>query len=287
MLKIHNTNNPAIIKLEFDDFLVQGNYEFQNIDQAKNSPLAQELFYLPFIKTVYISGNFIALERYSIVQWSDVQQEVAEQIQAYISSGKPVVIDNQEDTKKQPITIYAESTPNPSVMKFVCNKRLVDSIYEFQNIDQAKNSPLAMALFHFPYVKEVFLDRNYISVMKYDIAIWEEILMELREFIRDYISSGKEILIKKEEKVENYSNLDDISQKIIKILEEYVRPAVSADGGNIQFLEYDNQTQQVKVILQGACSGCPSSKITLKNGIENMLREMLQIPTLSVEAFNK
>lgn len=286
-VKIHSTPNPAIIKLEADQFLVRGSYEYKNIDEAKNSPLAQQLFYLPFVKTIYISGNFIALERYSIVEWADVEQEVAQQVSTYLASGNPIVIE-QETPKKQPITIYAESTPNPAVMKFVANKRLVDKIYEFRSIDEAKISPLATALFHFPYVKEVFMDNNYVSVMKYDIANWDEVLMEVREFVRDHIATGKEILsMQAQVTPQELPNLDIFSQKIVSILDEYVRPAVASDGGNIQFLSYDNHTKVVKVVLQGACSGCPSSKMTLKNGIENILRQLLEQPDILVEAVNE
>lgn len=285
-LKVEITNNPTIIKLEASQFLVRGSYEYKNIDEAKNSPLAQQLFYLPFIKTVYISGNFIALERYSIVQWEEVQQEVTEQIQAYINSGK-VIVEEEQVAKKQPVTIYAESTPNPAVMKFVANKRLSNSVVEFRSIDEAKYAPLATALFHFPYVKEVFIDNNYVSVMKYEVASWEEILTELREFIRDYLAQGKEILsVIPQKETDKLPKLEGVSAKIVEILDEYVRPAVASDGGNIQFLEYNEATQQVKVVLQGACSGCPSSKMTLKNGIETMLRQLLSMPEIQVEAVN-
>lgn len=179
--------------MEAPVFLVKNNYEFKNIDEAKNSPLAQQLFYLPFVKTVYISGNFIAIERYSIVEWMDVQNEVAEQIEDYLNSGNPVVLDD-ESKKKVPVTIYAENTPNPSVMKYVANKKLVAAIHEFKSIDDTSHAPLATALFHFPFVKEVFMDENYISITKYDMADWNEVSMELREFIRNYITDGKEII---------------------------------------------------------------------------------------------
>ena len=114
-ITVVTTNNPKIIKLEANHFLVKGNYEFKNIDEAKNSPLAQQLFYLPFIKTVYIASNFVALERYDIVTWDDVKADVAQQLVEYLNAGEPVV--NEEDVqKKQPVTVYAEVTPNPSVM---------------------------------------------------------------------------------------------------------------------------------------------------------------------------
>ena len=156
------TNNPKIIKLEANHFLVKGNYEFKNIDEAKNSPLAQQLFYLPFIKTVYIASNFVALERFDIVEWDDVKDEVAQQLVEYLNAGEPVV--NEEAvTKKEPITVYAEVTPNPAVMKFVSNRILMPMINEaafvlmegvadLQSIDQVMTlgmnhpiGPLALA----------------------------------------------------------------------------------------------------------------------------------------------
>jgi Fe-S cluster biogenesis protein NfuA len=294
-ISIQKTNNPTILKFEADSFLTQHeSFEFNNIDEAKSSPLAQQLFYLPFVKKVYISGNFIAVERYSIVEWSDVEVEVAAQIEDYINSGGVIVNPNTQP-KKVPVTVYAESTPNPTVMKFVANKKLVTEIYEFISIDDAKYSPLATNLFHFPFVKSVFFDENFISITKYDIADWNEITMELREYIRSYIESGKEIIVANAPKIlkkteaqldETFEALDDTSKEIINILEEYVKPAVASDGGNILFKSYNPESKTVKVVLQGACSGCPSSTFTLKNGIENMLKEMLNGKVQTVEAIN-
>ncbi|MDA0317616.1 MAG: NifU family protein [Bacteroidetes bacterium] len=288
------TSNPKILKFEASSFLVQYNsFEYANIDEAKNSPLAQQLFYLPFVKKVYISGNFVAIERYDIVSWSDVQNEVSEQIQEYLNSGGLVVI--EEKTKKNPISIYAESTPNPSVLKFVANKNLVTSTFEFASIEEAKPSPFATALFQFPFIKSVFLDKNYVSITKFDIVEWEEITLELRTFIKTYIEDGKEMvsstaaveLEKTTEQLDRaYDKLDDTSKEIINILEQHVKPAVASDGGNIMFESYNKENKVVKVILQGACSGCPSSTFTLKNGIETILKEMMGPKIERVEAVN-
>ena len=289
------TSNPAILKFETNEFITNyESFEFNNIDEAKNSPLAQQLFYLPFVKKIYISGNFIAIERFNIVEWKDVQDEVSCQIQDYLNNGG-IVVNKNEDTKKTPVTIYAESTPNPSVIKFVANKKLVQGIFEFTSIDEAKFSPLASELFHFPFVKSVFFDENYISITKYDMAEWDAITMELREFIKSYLEDGKKIISdnapqkinQSEDRIEEeFELLDDTSKEIVNILNEYVKPAVASDGGNIEFKSYDANTKIVKVILQGACSGCPSSTFTLKNGIENMLKEMLKDKINSVEAIN-
>jgi len=204
-------------------------------------------------------------------------------------------VEESETTKKVPVTIYAESTPNPAVIKFVANKKIVTSLFEFTSIEEAKISPLATALFHFPFVKSVFIDENYISITKYDIAEWQDITMELREFIREYIENGKDIItsgaaqnLNKTEsaKEAQFESLDDTSKEIVNILEEYVKPAVASDGGNIEFISYDPDSKKVSVMLQGACSGCPSSTFTLKSGIENMLKEMLNGRVESVEAIN-
>lgn len=294
-VSVQETNNNSIIKFELNQFITQHqSFEFNNIDEAKASPLAQQLFYLPFVKKVYISSNFIAVERYNIVEWNDVQAEVAEQIEAYLNDGG-IVIEEANAPKKVPVTVYAESTPNPSVMKFVANKKIVTTLFEFTSIDEAKLSPLATELFHFPFVQRVFIDQNYVSITKYDIAEWQDINMELREFIRSYIENGKDIVLpnatealqKTTEQLDtHFDTLDDTSKEIINILEEYVKPAVASDGGNIQFISYDTESKNVSVMLQGACSGCPSSTFTLKSGIENMLKEMLPGKINMVEAIN-
>ena len=281
---VKKTTNNSIVKFEVNRFITKHqSFEFNNIDEAKPSPLAQQLFYLPFVKKVYISGNFIAVERYNIVEWEDVEDEVAEQIEAYLNDDGTVV----EETaipKKVPVTVYAESTPNPAVMKFVANKKIVTTHYEFTTIDEAKMSPLATKLFHFPFVKSVFIEENYVSITKFDIAEWQDITIELREFIKNFIENGNDVILseakEKLQKSENqldqqFESLDDTSKEIVNILEEYVKPAVASDGGNIQFISYDSNIKNVSVLLQGACSGCPSSTVTLKSGIEGMLQRMV------------
>ncbi len=293
---IKETQNPAILKFEFSDFITQNeNFEFKNIDEAGASPLAQQLFYLPFVKTVYISGNFIAIERFSIVEWDDVKEAVAEQIEKFVADGGIIIKQDDNKAKKQPITVYGETTPNPSALKFVVSKMLTRRAIEFKNIDQTASSPLAKELFKFPYVKEIFIDENYISVTKYEINNWDEITLELRSFIKQFIENGgtvleenfvQETLVEETKKTEDFDNLDVTSQKIINILEEYVKPAVAADGGNIAFESFDEENKVVKVTLQGACSGCPSSIFTLKSGIEGLLKSMLNDDTITVEAAN-
>ena len=295
-LIIKETQNPTILKFEFPDFITQNeNFEYKNIDEAKNSPLAQQLFYLPFVKTVYISGNFIAIERYNIVEWEDVKDAVAEQIEDFITKGGIIIIPDETKNKKIALSVYGETTPNPATLKFVVTRLLTKTALEFKNIDDTTASPLAKELFKFPFVKEIFIDENYISVTKYDVATWEEITLEIRTFIKQFIENGGQVIDEsviienpklEKQQIKNFDNLDVTSQQIINILEEYVKPAVAADGGNILFDSYDEKEKRVKVILQGSCNGCPSSTFTLKNGIENMLKDMLHDEAIVVEAIN-
>ncbi|WP_296151498.1 NifU family protein [uncultured Flavobacterium sp.] len=293
---IRETQNPAILKFEFPEFITQNeSFEYKNIDEAKDSPLAQQLFYLPFVKSVYISGNFIAIQRYNIVEWDDVKDAVAEQIESFVNKGGTIINISENKTQKSPMSVYAESTPNPAVQKFVGSRMMTKTAVEFKNIDEAASSPLAIELFKFPYVKEIFIDENYISITKYAVQEWQDITMELRTFIKGFIENGGTVLDEtiaaanpkiEKQKIENFDNLDTTSQQIINILEEYVKPAVQADGGNILFDSYDETEKRVKVVLQGACSGCPSSTFTLKSGIENMLKDMLNDENIKVEAVN-
>ena len=295
-VSIKETQNQTILKFEFQDFITQNeSFEFKNIDETKTSPLAQQLFYLPFVKTIYISGNFIAIEKYSIVEWDDVKDAVAEQMETFVNNGGTIITIDENKAKKQPVTVYGETTPNPAALKFVVSKMLTKNAIEFKNIDQTGASPLAKELFKFPFVKEIFIDENYISVTKYEINEWQEITLELRSFIKQYIENGGTVLdenfiqaatAEEDTKAKEFDNLDVTSQQIINILEEYVKPAVQADGGNIAFDSYNETDKTVKVILQGACSGCPSSTFTLKSGIENMLNSMLNDEDIKVEAIN-
>lgn len=184
-----------------------------------------------------------------------------------------------------PVTVYAEMTPNPSTMKFVANKYLLitgDSV-EFSSMADAKGySPLAEELLSFPFVKNVFIAANFVTITKTDNVPWDFINMEIREFIKDFIAAGKDVLIqmpapkavetsddqpKKEYAVSEY---DDA---IRSLLDEYVRPAVENDGGAIDFRGFEDGT--VTVVLKGSCAGCPSSTATLKGGIENLLKSHL------------
>ena len=193
------------------------------------------------------------------------------------------------DIKRVPVSIYAEMTPNPKVMKFVSNKLLLQTdSAEFRNIEEAKPSPLATKLFHFPFVKEVFISGNYIAIAKFDVIEWDDVAQEVRIFITEFLQEGgvavnEDLLVPKQEEIQESNgpvlsgeDKSEVEQRIVDILEEYIKPAVAQDGGNIAFIAYKDKV--VEVQLQGACSGCPSSTMTLKSGILSILQKML--PTL-------
>jgi Fe-S cluster biogenesis protein NfuA len=190
-----------------------------------------------------------------------------------------------EDTvkTKTPILIYAESTPNPATIKFVANFLLLpEKSVEYKNIESTEGCPLANALFsNFEYVAGVYIKNNFVTITKKEFFNWSVIIPELRNFLKEYIESGNDILtfLPPEDHIDTSANillnqpLGDIEQKIIDTIDEYVKPAVETDGGEISFKGFNDGV--VTVVMKGSCSGCPSSTVTLKNGIENLLKQMV------------
>lgn len=196
-------------------------------------------------------------------------------------------------------TIYMESTPNPEVMKFVANKILTEDSIELLNNKNSDQVPLAMELFKFPFIKSIFISYNFISITKNNDIDWYEISTEVREFINNYLNqNGFVNNFKSSANVESEllnddiiqhkqidtKNLSDFEKNIVSIIEQYIQPAVAADGGSIVFKSFEEGV--VYVILKGACSGCPSSTITLKQGIENLLKQKLGNDIKEVMAYN-
>ncbi len=194
------------------------------------------------------------------------------------------------NTLEIPYVVYVEGTPNPSSMKFVANKLLLVSgaTAEYQYIQDTAGSPIAKKLFQFPFVKRVFISANYITILKSDAVEWEEIRDELRVFITQYLNDGHAVItqLPQQEVAKDSSFKETISintqhtapgneveNKIIEVLEQYIRPAVEQDGGLITFKELKDGV--VTVQMRGSCSGCPSSTLTLKAGIEALLKRLL------------
>lgn len=185
-----------------------------------------------------------------------------------------------------PVTVYAESTPNPSSMKFVASiPLLMEGSVEFNSREACKSSPLAAQLFDFSGVKSVFISANFVTVTKDSEIDWYEITNIIREFIRGYLMEGgkaftsnpfadqKQPEIAAETSLPVSADQSEIEEQIIRMLDEYVKPAVEQDGGAIIFRSFENGV--VTVALKGSCSGCPSSTMTLKSGIENLLKQMV------------
>ncbi len=186
---------------------------------------------------------------------------------------------------QSPVMLYTENTPNPETLKFVTNRMLWRGTADFKTADMAAEwSPMANSLFQLPYVKGVYVCNNFVTVTKEFNYAWEDVMLKLKDFIKTYVEQGgavirdgyAEWLASQEaaaEKVRFEGENGEISKKIKDIIDTYVKPAVEMDGGNIEFKMFDEG--RVFVTMQGSCSGCPSSTVTLKSGIENMLKRMV------------
>ncbi|MFT4752893.1 MAG: Fe-S cluster biogenesis protein NfuA [Salibacteraceae bacterium] len=190
---------------------------------------------------------------------------------------------------KEPITIYAEMTPNPKAMKFVGNLAIVSNgeSYEFTSAEKTENAPLARVLFTFPFVKSVMLSQNFITLTIVDNLVWDDVVMEVRDYLTNYLQAGQpimdedamvseiavEIVEKEFAPLPKPGEVRDIDKKISHILKEYVSPAVENDGGAIAFESFEDG--ELKVRLSGACNGCPSSTQTLQYGVQNIFEKLL------------
>jgi Fe-S cluster biogenesis protein NfuA len=179
------------------------------------------------------------------------------------------------------ISIYTEMTPNPETMKFVANKLLYPGkSIDFPDVENAKPSPLAIELFGFPFIRSVFIASNFVTLTKTAETDWSDVVPAIRQFLKEYLEEGKAVINEEEivvSRAEGGNTIDadddDVVKRIKELLENYVKPAVEMDGGAIQFRSYDDGV--VNLMLQGSCSGCPSSMITLKAGIEGMMKRMI------------
>ena len=287
ILEILQSEDKNVLVLSSKNVIHDKRVELDENSDLNQFPLIKQLFFLPFIKSVTLDKHLLIIEKLDFLNWEEVQDDVIEQIENYLNKGGVIYSGNMNA-----FTIYAESTPNPSVMKFVCNKRLVNVSHEFKKIDETEHCNIAKALFLHDFISEVYIDLNFISITIKEDYSWENHTMEIREFILSYINDGNELIDSKFDKAKSTNkavevkNLDEISSKISELIETQIKPAVASDGGNILFQSYDKSTKEVNVILQGACSGCPSSTITLKNGIETMLKNELPGKISNVVAIN-
>nr|WP_293842588.1 NifU family protein [uncultured Arsenicibacter sp.] len=187
------------------------------------------------------------------------------------------------DLLQRPISIYAQQNPNPNSMKFVLNVELVPDGLSFDYAEpgdallDGKASPLVVALFGFDFVRRVFIAGNFITITKDDVTEWDDIMFEVKQFLKQYFDEKQPVFAQRTVDA-NSVRVDADSetvQKIKAVLEQYIRPAVESDGGAINFYSFEPESGIVKVLLQGACSGCPSSTLTLKAGIENLMTRLV------------
>ena len=286
---IEPTENPKVLKFVAGYNLIPGSLELDRQSDISEIPLAQELFNYPFVERIFITANFIAVAKQDTVEWEDVAQSLKNVIEDELLANPRIYLPK----KREAYQIYAEMTPNPYVMKFVSTKLLMDGFVEVKSKEEAEQVPLAKAIYdEFTFTTEVFISDNFVAVTKDDSVQWHEVMVAMRAFIAEYLQGGGEISKLEPQKHENpvekiinreYTNSE---QRISDILTEYVAPAVENDGGKISLIEYDADSKTAKMLLQGACSGCPSSTATLKNGIENILKQFLPELVENVEAVN-
>ena len=286
---IEPTENPKVMKFVADYNLIPGSLELDRSSDITEIPLAQELFNYPFVERIFITANFIAVAKQDTVEWEHVAESLKNVIEDELLANPRIYLQK----KKEMYQIYAEMTPNPMVMKFVSTKILMDGFVEVKSREEATEVPLAKAIFdEFDFAKEVFISDNFVAVTKNVSVEWHEVMVAVRAFIADYLQNGGKISNlaphKHENPVEKLINRDytENEQKISDILNEYVAPAVEGDGGKISLLEYDEENKIARMLLQGACSGCPSSTATLKGGIENVLKQFVPELVEKVEAVN-
>ena len=288
-IHIEPTANPKVMKFVADYTLIPGSLELDRNSDISEIPIAQELFNYPFVSTIFITANFIAVAKEDSVEWDVVSESLKNIIEDELLANPRIYLQK----RKEMFPIYAEMTPNPNVMKFVSSKLIIDGFVEVKNREEADEVPLAQAIFNeFDFAQEVFISDNFVAVTKDHSVEWHEVMMPTRSLIADYLQNGGTVSNiepqKHENPVEKIINREytDNEQKISDVLNEYVAPAVENDGGKISLMEYDENQKTAKMLLQGACSGCPSSTATLKNGIENILKHFLPDLVEKVEAVN-
>ncbi|WBV61717.1 NifU family protein [Chryseobacterium camelliae] len=286
---IEPTENPKVMKFVADYNLIPGSLELDRDSDISEIPLAQELFNYPFVERIFITANFVAVAKQDTVEWEHVAESLKNVVEDELLANPRIYLQK----RKEMYQIYAEMTPNPNAMKFVSNQFLIEGFVEVKSKDEAEGVPLAQAIFkEFDFAKEVFISDNFVAVTRDNSVEWHQVMMAVRGFIAEYLQNGGKIsdieAQKHENPVEKIINREytDDEQRISDILNEYVAPAVENDGGKISLMEYDQEHKTAKMLLQGACSGCPSSTATLKNGIENILKQFVPDLVEKVEAVN-
>ena len=286
-LSIQTTDNPRVIKFVANKVFLEGSLELDKNSDVSHIPLAKELFSFPFVTRLFITANFIAIAKDDSIEWDTIAMSLRDIIIKNLEKSPKIILKKEN----KPI-FFSEQTPNPEVMKFVSEKPIINGFLELKSSQEAQEIPLAKGLFQFDFVKEIFINDNYIAITKHENANWDNILDKIQNHLQDFFLNKQKsekingIFEKYQAQSFNNRGFTEIEEKINAILQEYVAPAVENDGGKISLIEFDEETKTAKMLLQGACSGCPSSTITLKNGIENLLKNFLPDIVENVEAIN-
>ena len=286
-LSIQTTDNPRVIKFVANKVFLEGSLELDKNSDVSHIPLAKELFNFPFVTRLFITANFIAIAKDDSVEWDTIAMSLRDIIIENLEKSPEIILKKEN----KPI-FFSEQTPNPEVMKFVYEKPIINGFLELKSSQEAQEIPLAKGLFQFDFVKEIFINDNYIAITKHENTNWDNILDKIQNYLQDFFLNKQkaeqisDIFEKYPAQSFNNRGFTEIEEKINAILQEYVAPAVENDGGKISLIEFDEETKTAKMLLQGACSGCPSSTITLKNGIENLLKNFLPNIVENVEAIN-
>lgn len=286
-ITIQYTENPRVIKFVAEKTLVEGSLELDRSANVSRIPLAKELFNFPFITRIFITANFVAVAKSDVVEWDLIAQNLRNIIAESLENYPNVVLPQTEKT-----LFFAERTPNPEVVKIISDRELITGFLEIKSKEEAQENPLAKYLFDsFDFVKEIFINDNFVSITKTENVEWDTKVEQIRKGVENFFEQNPHLNLKGMEEehqaqIFNDREFTETEQKINAIILEYVAPAVENDGGKISLIAFDEETKTAKMLLQGACSGCPSSTITLKNGIENLLKSLLPNVVESVEAVN-
>lgn len=285
---IQKTENPKVIKFVANKPLIEGSLELDRTSDVSHVPLAKELFKYPFVSRIFITANFIAVAKENTIEWDLVENDIKNNLLEVFEDYPEVILQ-----KNKKLTFYPEETPNPSVIKFVSDNKLIEGFLDLKSKEEAKDVPLAKKIFEeLDFVKEIFINDNFISITKTKNIESKDVIEKVQKTISDFselginISNIDGIQEKKQAEIINNRVFTDTEEKINSILLEYVSPAIESDGGKISLIEFDEDTKIAKMLLQGACSGCPSSTITLKQGIENLLKNFMPNVVEGVEAIN-
>lgn len=292
-LKINYTSHKSILKISLGFFISQfESFEFSRGSSASNSPLTASLFKLPFIDVIYLGQDYIALKLREDELWNTLREEqVVTLITAHLADKERILNPNlRRPDKKIPISVYTENTQNALVLKFVCSIKLTLQSEEYLDVSETESAPIARELFGFDAVKHVFINDNYISVTETNQTDWMMASLELREFIRHYLMRQKPVIINHSDAIpgtvvskSTEDSLDEISKKIITIINDDFQTALRQDGGAIKFHSYDSKSRTVTVVAQGACLYSPAVRDSIKEGLAPRLKEALPDAISSIE----